>query len=55
MSNYCEADVGFDYIFGRMNAIYGNDFARKWEGIDANLIRSEWMQTLGKLAHFVES
>jgi len=55
MSNYCNADAGFDYIFGRMNAIYGNDFARKWEGIDANLIRSEWMQTLGKFLTYKPS
>ena len=50
MSNeFCDANQGFDYIFGRMNAIYGNDFARKWDGIDANLIRNEWVSTLGRL------
>jgi hypothetical protein len=49
MSNeFCDANQGFDYIFGRMNAIYGNDFARKWDGIDANLIRTEWIGTLGR-------
>jgi predicted chitinase len=47
MSNFCETEYGFDYIFGRMSAIYGNDFARKWDGIDANLIRQEWINTLG--------
>jgi hypothetical protein len=47
MSDFCEKSQGFDYIFGRMNAIYGNDFARKWDGIDANLIRQEWIGTLG--------
>lgn len=48
MSNFCDSDYGFDYIFGRMNAIYGNDFARKWDGIDPMLIRNEWKQTLGR-------
>lgn len=43
----CTPDEGFDYIFGRMSAIYGNDFARKWDGIDPNLIRQEWIGTLG--------
>ena len=43
MSDFCEKSQGFDYIFGRMSAIYGNDFARKWDGIDANLIRQEWL------------
>lgn len=47
MSNFCKSDEGFDYIFGRMSAIYGNDFARKWDGIDPALIRSEWIHTLG--------
>ena len=49
MSNeFCDVNQGFDYIFGRMNAIYGNDFARKWDGIDPNLIRGEWIGTLGR-------
>lgn len=43
----CTPDEGFDYIFGRMSAIYGNDFARKWDGIDPHLIRQEWIGTLG--------
>lgn len=47
MSDFCSKEQGFDYIFGRMNAIYGNDFARKWDGIDPNLIRQEWIGTLG--------
>lgn len=47
-NNFCDSDVGFDYIFTRMSAIYGNDFARKWDGIDPQIIRSEWKQTLGK-------
>ena len=55
MSNFCNVDQGFDYIFGRMSAIYGNDFARKWDGIDANLIRSEWTQTLGKFLTYKPS
>ena len=55
MTNFCETDYGFDYIFGRMNAIYGNDFSRKWDGIDANLIRNEWIVTLGSFLTYKPS
>ena len=48
MSETCSMEYGFDYIFGRMSAIYGNDFARKWDGIDPNLIRQEWIGTMGR-------
>jgi len=48
MSDFCNMEQGFDYIFGRMNAIYGNDFARKWDGIDPDLIRQEWIGTMGR-------
>ena len=53
MSNYsetdfCKAEEGLDYIFGRMSAIYGAAFLRHWEGVDHNLIRQEWANQLGR-------
>jgi hypothetical protein len=53
MSNYletdfCQAEEGLDYIFGRMSAIYGAAFLRHWEGVDHNLIRQEWANQLGR-------
>jgi hypothetical protein len=47
MSDFCEQDAGFDYIFTRMNAIYGATFVRNWEGIDVETIRQEWKKQLG--------
>jgi hypothetical protein len=55
MSNFCDPNQGFDYIFGRMNAIYGNEFSRKWDGIDPNLIRSEWIGTLNSFLTYKPS
>ena len=47
-NDWCDADSGFDYIFARMNAIYGASFARHWDGIDLMNVRSEWQRQLGK-------
>jgi hypothetical protein len=47
MNDFCDKDAGFDYIFTRMNAIYGASFVRNWEGIDADAIRQEWIKQLG--------
>lgn len=44
---FCDADSGFDYIFTRMNAIYGATFARHWDGIDMLTVREEWKRQLG--------
>ena len=46
-NEFCDADSGFDYIFTRMNAIYGATFARHWDGIDLNTVREEWKRQLG--------
>jgi hypothetical protein len=53
MSNYletdfCTADDGLDYIFGRMMAIFGSSFARHFEGVDPGLVRQEWKIQLGR-------
>jgi hypothetical protein len=46
-NEFCDADSGFDYIFTRMNAIYGAGFARHWDGIDLATVRVEWKRQLG--------
>jgi hypothetical protein len=53
MSNYsetdfCTAEQGLDYIFGRMMAIFGTPFNRHFDGIDPEFVRQEWKNQLGK-------
>jgi hypothetical protein len=53
MSNYlendfCTADQGLDYIFGRMMAIFGAPFNRHFDGLDPEFVRQEWKKQLGK-------
>jgi hypothetical protein len=47
-NDWCDVDAGFDYIFTRMSAIYGANFARHWDGIDLANVRAEWQRQLGK-------
>jgi hypothetical protein len=47
MSDFCDKDTGFDYVFGRLSANYGAPFSRHWDGIDPNMIRQEWINQLG--------
>ena len=35
-----------DFIFARLTARYGDDWTRKWEGIDAAAIKADWAQVL---------
>ena len=37
--DFCDADSGFDYIFGMMNAIYGSRFITHWQDVDPTLVR----------------
>ena len=46
--DFCDADAGFQYIFSRMQAIFGAKFANHWNGIDPAIIRNEWMNQLGR-------
>jgi len=46
-SDFCDADSGFDYIFGYMNAIYGSRFISHWQDIDPGLVRKIWKEQLG--------
>ena len=47
MSHFCDQESGFEYVFARLNAIYGASFVRHWDGIDPKMIRQEWINQLG--------
>ena len=42
--DFCNADDGFDYIFTKMNAIYGATFANHWREVDPDIIRQTWKE-----------
>jgi hypothetical protein len=46
-NNFCDADTGFDYIFGVMNAIYGSRFVTHWQDVEPALVRQIWKEKLG--------
>jgi hypothetical protein len=48
-NDFCDADSGFDYIFSKMNAIYGATFANHWRDIDPALIRQVWIEECGRM------
>ncbi len=51
-SDFCTADQGLDYIFGKMAAIYGAAFTRHWDGVDLALVRQTWKEMLGVYATY---
>ncbi len=46
-NDFCDADSGFDYIFGVMNAIYGSRFVTHWQDVEPALVRQIWKEKLG--------
>lgn len=46
-SDFCDADTGFDYVFARMNAVYGAMFQNNWKNVDADIIRQTWKEICG--------
>ena len=50
--DFCTADQGLDYIFGKMGAIYGAAFTRHWDGVDLGLVRGTWKEMLGVYATY---
>ena len=46
--DFCSADAGFDYIFTKMNAIYGSMFANMWRDVDPGMIRQTWKEECGR-------
>ena len=60
MSNYLETDFcskedGLDYIFAIMGATYGAAFNRHFEGMDLDLVRTVWANTLGNFLTYKPS
>lgn len=54
-NDFCDADSGFDYIFGMMNAIYGAKFINHWQDIDPQLVRETWKKYLGRFLTYKPS
>ena len=54
-SNFTSPDNGLDYVFGKMGAIYGAQFTRHWDNVDASLIRQTWKEILGVYATYKPS
>ena len=46
-TDFCSPDEGLDYVFTRMNAIFGVPFNRHFDGLDPNVVRQEWKTQLG--------
>ena len=53
--DFCDADSGFDYIFGMMNAIYGSKFISHWQDVDPMLVRETWKKYLGRFLTYKPS
>jgi hypothetical protein len=54
-NDFCDADSGFDYIFGMMNAIYGSRFITHWQDVDPTLVRETWKRCLGRFLTYKPS
>ena len=54
-TDFCDADSGFDYIFGVMNAIYGSRFVSHWQDVDPVLVRQIWKEQLGSFLTYKPS
>ena len=46
--DFCDPDTGFDYIFSKMNAIYGAMFANNWRDTDPAMVRQVWKEECGR-------
>ncbi len=46
-SDFCDSDTGFDYVFAKMNGVYGAAFQSNWKNVDADIIRQTWKETCG--------
>ncbi len=46
-SDFCDVDVGLDYVFTTMSAIYGAAFAKHWEDVDHKVVRHVWKKECG--------
>ena len=46
--DFCDPDTGFDYVFSKMNAIYGAMFANNWRDTDPAMVRQVWKEECGR-------
>ena len=54
-ADFCKADEGLDYIFVYMGSIYGASFNRHWEGMELDVVRQVWKETLGRFLTYKPS
>jgi hypothetical protein len=54
-NDFCDADSGFDYIFGVMSATYGSRFTTHWQDIEPAMIRQVWKERLGRFLTYKPS
>jgi hypothetical protein len=47
-NDFCDADSGFDYVFTKMNAIYGAAFENNWRNVDPTIVRQTWKEACGR-------
>jgi hypothetical protein len=47
-NDFCDADTGFDYVFTKMNAIYGGSFENNWRNVDPEIVRQTWKDICGR-------
>ena len=47
-TDFCDVDSGFDYVFTRMNAIYGAAFENNWRNVDPDVVRQVWKDECGR-------
>ena len=45
--DFCDKDSGFDYVFTKMNAIYGSAFENNWRNVDPDIVRQTWIEACG--------
>lgn len=46
--DFCDSEVGFDYVFTKMSAIYGSAFANMWRDVEPEIIREAWIFACGR-------
>lgn len=45
--DFCDPDTGFDYVFTKMNAVFGAAFENNWRNVDAKIVRQTWKEVCG--------
>jgi len=54
-NDFCDADSGFDYIFGVMSATFGSRFTTHWQDVEPAMIRQVWKERLGRFLTYKPS